>query len=230
MGIRLILFDCMETVVDVIKEPDFNDYAWWAYNGCGYENYWDGFESFCHEYSHAKKEIESTIKQYEEYNMVDRFKLMTKRMDLREQTAQKIVTALSDNYWVNYKSNCYVDISVKSTLAELSKKYNCGIVSNFMVYGGIEELLYDHGVSQYFSFVVTSIKVGWRKPHPAIYDAAVELAQLPKNEVLFVGDNYQCDYKGPIEYGFNAIHLDKKDIGKAETRITALRELTEVLL
>lgn len=180
MSIRLILFDCMETVVDVIKEPGINDYAWWAYNGCGYEDYWAGFESFCHEYSQAKKEIESTIKQYEEYNMNDRFRLMTKRMGIREPTARTILSALSDNYWANYKSNCYVDISIKSTLDELSKRYKCGIVSNFMVDGGIEELLHDHGVSQYFNFVVTSIKVGWRKPHPAIYDAAVELANYRK--------------------------------------------------
>jgi len=230
MSIKLILFDCMETVVDVVKEPDISDYAWWAYNGCGYEHYWTGFKSFCYDYSCVKEEIESMLTQYEESSMVDRFKLMVKRKEIPEPVAQKIVAAISENYWANYKSNCYVDNSVKSILAELSKKYDCGIVSNFMVDGGIEELLQDHGVAQHFNFIVTSIKVGWRKPHPAIYDFAVELAKLPKEQILFIGDNYQCDYEGPIKYGFKAIHLDKKNIGKAENSINTLGELSGLLL
>lgn len=230
MSIRLIIFDCMDTVVDVFKEPDISDYAWWAYDGCGYEHYWAGFQSFCHEYLRVREEIESTLTQYKESSMVDRFKFMVKSMEIPEPVAPKIVAALSENYWANYKSNCYVETSVKSVLAELSKKYDCGIVSNFMVDGGIEELLKDHSVAQYFKFIITSIKVGWRKPHPAIYDFAVELAQVPKEQILFIGDNYQCDYEGPLKYGFKAIHLDKKNISKAENKINTLEELYELFL
>ncbi len=47
--------------------------------------------------------------------------------------AGNAITAISKNYWHNYKENCYVDESVKSTLSYLSKKFKCGILSNFML-------------------------------------------------------------------------------------------------
>lgn len=225
-----LLFDCMETVIDVIKLPDSRLYAWWAYNGSGYEHLWDCFDSFADSYIEVKKQIDQSIKEYEEYNMLERFKLMLSKVLDKSFDASEALTAISQNYWNNYKENCYVDESVKSALSCLSKKYKCGIVSNFMVEGGIEELLKIHDIYKYFDFVVTSINIGWKKPHHEVYEKAHELAGVEKEQILFIGDNYICDYNGPVEYGFQAVLLDKNGTNtEANQKIKHIKELVVFL-
>lgn len=227
---KCLLFDCMETVVDVVTIPDLRLHAWWAYNGSGYEFLWDCFDSFADSYREAKIHIEQSRNIYEEYNIFDRFKLMLSKKQNESFDVAKVYNAISQNYWQKYKKNCYVDESVKSALSCLSKKYKCGIVSNFMVEGGIEELLKTHGIYKYFDFVVTSINVGWKKPHRIIYDKATELARVEKEQVLFIGDNYICDYDGPIKYGFHAVLLDKSGTNtEANRKIKHIKELVDFL-
>jgi len=219
---KCILFDCMETVVDVKEIPDIRMYCAFAYFGCGYEKLWKDFDSFVEDYNFARAKLEEGQIEYKEYNLFDRFSFMVKQKLNSDDEIEEAVAAISANYWRNYKANCYVDEGVKDVLSQLQPKYKCGIVSNFMVESGIEELLNDFGVARYFDFVVTSIKVGWRKPHREIYDTALKLSEAEKEEILFIGDDYICDYIGPLEYGFNAVLLDKK---KKDGKFRSLREL-----
>lgn len=221
---KCILFDCMETVVDVIKIPDIRMYCSFAYFGSGYEELWRDFDSFVEDYNFARTKLEDGLLKYKEYNLFDRFSFMVKQKLNSDDEIKEAVAAISANYWRNYKANCYVDDEVKDILSKLQAKYKCGIVSNFMVEEGIEELLDDFGVARYFDFVVTSIKVGWRKPHREIYDTALKLSEVEKDEILFIGDDYICDYMGPMEYGFNAVLLDKKN---EDGKFRSLKELID---
>jgi putative hydrolase of the HAD superfamily len=228
--LKCILFDCMETVVDVFKLPDIRMYAWFAYNGCGHEDLWESFDAFVQEYNVAKNEMDKGRAKHEEYNLFDRFSFMVMQKLKEKDKVEKVVAAISNNYWCNYMANCYVDIDVKAALADMHSRYRTGIVSNFMVDGGIEELLAIHEIDRYFDFVVTSIKVGWRKPHWGIYDVALKLSEVSKDQILFVGDDYVCDYVGAIDFGFKAILLDKKN-GRSELatnveKVQSLRELS----
>ena len=101
-----------------------------------------------------------------------------------------------------------------------------GVVSNFMIMGGIEEMLEMHGIREYFEFVVTSVEEGWRKPHPAIYSKALEYAGVTPEEVIFVGDDFLNDYTTPFELGMTPYFLDRygRKTG-LENRITSFHEL-----
>lgn len=227
---KCILFDCMETVVDVIRKPDARLYSYWAYAGCGYESLWGSFAEFAESYGRIKNELGKYYKEFKEYNLFKRFEYLARELTNDKQVIEDVTEALARNYWQNYKANCIVHDAVKSILSELSAKYKLGIVSNFMVEGGIEELLAIHGIDKYFAFVVTSIKVGWRKPHHRIYDTALDFAKVSKEEILFVGDDYLCDYEGPVKYGFDAVLLDKEWIySNAGKRIITLEQLGDYL-
>lgn len=222
--LKCILFDCMETVVDVMKIPDIRMYCAFAYFGSGYEELWRDFDSFIEDYNYARMKLEEDKLDYREYNLFDRFNFMVKQKLSSHVQIKEVTSAISANYWKNYKANCYVDNEVKAVLSELQSKYKCGIVSNFMVEGGIEELLNEFNIARYFDFVVTSINVGWRKPHREIYDTALKLSKVKKEEMLFIGDDYICDYIGPKEFGFDAVLLDKKN---ENGKYRSLRELIE---
>jgi len=60
-----------------------------------------------------------------------------------------------------------------------------------------------------------------------IYQLAHSLAWCNKEDILMVWDNYHNDYLAAKNYGFNAIHLDRKNKNIAENRIS---ELTDLLL
>jgi putative hydrolase of the HAD superfamily len=90
-------------------------------------------------------------------------------------------------------------------------KFDIGVVSNFKVPGGIECILQQQRLAPFFNFVITSIQVGWRKPHKAIYKAALIASNVRPDEILFIGDDYENDFKGPKDIGMQALLLDRMD-------------------
>ncbi|HEY9061287.1 MAG TPA: HAD family hydrolase [Pseudobacteroides sp.] len=227
--IEFVLFDCMETIVDMTQLPIRRDYAFWAYSGSGAEYLWNDFEEFFDEYRLAAESIDSKSPQYKEHSMTLRFKLMLDRRNTKEDR-KKLLERIHQNYWKNYSGRCYVEDETAEILKYLSNRYKLGVVSNFMVEDGIEDLLNKTGITDYFQFVVTSVKNGWRKPHRNIYDEAVKKAGVGPQDICFVGDDYICDYEGPVKMGIRAFLYDRKvKYPGLSDRITHLTELKQFL-
>jgi putative hydrolase of the HAD superfamily len=107
--------------------------------------------------------------------------------------------------------------------------YRLGIVSNWEP--RLRLLCAAHGIDEYFDFAVISEVEGYFKPHPRLYERALELAGVPPEDVVHVGDKMREDVEGATAVGISAILLDRT--GSLETahrpRITSLHELPEVL-
>lgn len=231
-GIKCILFDCMETLIDLTKLPNLKDYALWAFEGSGCEHYWRSFDDFYLSYVKAKDYIAKSLPEHKEYNILERFKYIAgerlNNYDIEEigKNAEKIY----NNYWQNYKSKCYVRDEVKEVLPYLSDKYKLGVVSNFMVTEGIEELLKENDILGYFDFVITSVKEGWRKPHPSIYKSALTSSNYLSEEILFIGDDFTCDYEGPRKIGLKTLLLDRENkYCNVNDRVCNFLKLKEIL-
>lgn len=82
-----------------------------------------------------------------------------------------------------------------------------GVLSNWDTRLGA--LLEGLGLMSYFRHVVLSAVVGWEKPHPRIFAAALELAGVPAGQVLHVGDNYRQDVIGARQAGIYAVWLQR---------------------
>ena len=81
------------------------------------------------------------------------------------------------------------------------------------------------GVTLRLRAVLTSARVGYRKPHPAIYAAALSLLDHDPSEVLFVGDSLPSDVEGPRAAGMRALLLDRRSAAEGEHTIRSLAEL-----
>ena len=225
-----ILFDCMETLIDVVEKPDLRLYAKWCYDGCGHETLWENFDGFLEDYRETRDAMKAAVERNRELDYLDILRSIFRKKFPSNQQADQAARQTLQNYWQNYRKNCYVDDGVKTTLKELSCKYPLGVVSNFMVDGGIEELLEIHGLIQCFRFVITSVREGWKKPHSRIHDAAAALSRVPADKTLFVGDDYECDYIGPRQYGFHPVLLDKQNrYPNVQERISAVPDLLKML-
>jgi putative hydrolase of the HAD superfamily len=58
---------------------------------------------------------------------------------------------------------------------------------------------------------VTSARAGSRKPHPGIYDVAVSALGAEVGEIVFVGDSWEPDVRGPRRFGMTAVHVWREE-------------------
>jgi putative hydrolase of the HAD superfamily len=59
------------------------------------------------------------------------------------------------------------------------------------------------GVAERLDVAVFSSEVGWRKPHPAIFERALDALEVPAEHVLFVGDTISTDIAGAAALGMH---------------------------
>lgn len=78
-----------------------------------------------------------------------------------------------------------------------------------------------HGLLKYFRFVVSSADFGLRKPHPAIFEAALDRLGVPADRAWFVGDTLGEDIAGAEAAGLRPIWLS--DRGEMPVPVAATR-------
>jgi REG-2-like HAD superfamily hydrolase len=84
-----------------------------------------------------------------------------------------------------------------------------GLISN--VAQDMESTFTRLGLQPYLNFKVTSAEVGYDKPRPEIFEAALKKAEVNPNESLYIGDQYQIDIVGARGVGIKAILIDRND-------------------
>ncbi len=84
--------------------------------------------------------------------------------------------------------------------------FRLGSVSN-RGYGGprFRQEMQELGLSELFEVVALSCDVGYMKPHPRIFECALEAMGLRPQETAMVGDNIRADVEGPKALGLTAI-------------------------
>ena len=92
-------------------------------------------------------------------------------------------------------------------LQNLSKDYSLHIITN-----GFESVqhykLANSGLQPYFEFTFTAEKVGFKKPHPKIFETAIQATQARVEHSLMVGDSLEADIEGALQCGMHAVHFN----------------------
>jgi len=90
-------------------------------------------------------------------------------------------------------------------LERLARRYRLGIVSNF--YGNLPTVCDNANVRRYFGVIVDSAQVGFLKPDPRIFLAAVETLGIKPGRTVMVGDSLARDMAGARAAGMAHIWL-----------------------
>ena len=89
-------------------------------------------------------------------------------------------------------------------LRELDLRLGC--VSNaFMGAATLHQIMVERDLGQHLEMTISSCEFGYRKPHPAIYQAAVEKMGVDPGEIIFVGDRVEQDVVGPAKLGMRTV-------------------------
>ena len=103
----------------------------------------------------------------------------------------------------------------------LARDHRLAVVTNTHQPDLVPNHLDAMGLLPCFEAVVTSVEVGWRKPHPLIYATALDALGVDAGSAVFVGDTYTPDFVGPEEAGITAFLVDPH--GRAPVPATAPR-------
>ena len=88
-------------------------------------------------------------------------------------------------------------------IEDLSKKYTLSIVTNGLTVVQ-ERRIKKSVIAKYFKDIVISEEIGIAKPHPDIFEHAINnLGEFNKDEILMIGDNIGSDIKGGINYNID---------------------------
>ncbi len=116
-------------------------------------------------------------------------------------------------------------------LTELKEKYILHIITN-----GFEEIqdikMTQSGLAPFFKEIITSEKAGARKPHPAIFNYSLQMANASANECLMIGDNQLVDIEGAQKIGMDGVFFNperEKTTVKPKYEVNHLKELLEFL-
>ena len=100
-------------------------------------------------------------------------------------------------------------ISVLNSLQSIGVRM--GVVSNttnprFMK----ENEMKAAGLEPFFDFAIYSSDTPYRKPHPSIFQLAIESLKLKPEEILFVGDNMRLDVVGAQNVGMKSAWINRE--------------------
>jgi putative hydrolase of the HAD superfamily len=87
-----------------------------------------------------------------------------------------------------------------------SRGLRLGIVSNafdpgWLLHRDLEQM----GIAERIDFAVFSSEVGKRKPHPEIFQRALDALEVAPEEAMFVGDRLYEDVRGAAEAGMTTV-------------------------
>ncbi len=120
---------------------------------------------------------------------------------------------------------CVIHPGTRESLLRLSKSYRLGVISN--ADGRIAQVLERCGIADCFETIADSGLIGYEKPHPAIFEAALREMGVAAGQSMYVGDIYSVDYLGATAVGMRAMLFDVCGAyrGREWPRVESLEEL-----
>ncbi|HVO24666.1 MAG TPA: HAD family hydrolase [Candidatus Margulisiibacteriota bacterium] len=134
--------------------------------------------------------------EYREVPSRERFCRALLRVNVTAAQAPDIAERLSLAHMAHLASMTVLPPAHRLLLRELAGRYRLGLVSNFDHGPTARRVLLDHGVAEFFPTTLISAEFGRRKPHPAIFEAALHGVGVRAAEALFIGDSVADDVVG----------------------------------
>ena len=88
------------------------------------------------------------------------------------------------------------------------------------------ELLQTLELARHFEVMSISARVGYQKPHAAIFEHALELLDVGPEQAIHIGDDPDADVMGARRVGIEPVLIDRK--GRIDTPLGAATETGEV--
>lgn len=110
-----------------------------------------------------------------------------------------------DAYFSPFIASLRVAPRAFSVLSKIGKCLSVGLISNFSYSKAIREALRKLHLDRFLDVIVISDEVGWRKPHPKIFQIFLDELKLDHDEAIYVGDDLKYDIEGAKAAGMKTV-------------------------
>ena len=187
---------------------------------------------------HAYEKVNSGMWALYRENAITKEELRDKRFQetLLEMgvVSKSLAHEISEYYLFNSPRKSNLFDHAHFVLDYLKSRYTLHIITN-----GFEEAqkikLDRSNLNSYFTEVITSEQVGFRKPNRFIFDHALNTTGANASESVMIGDDLEADVLGAMNCGFEGVFFNPKEvpIGKDPKyeykEINCLSELRQIL-
>lgn len=123
----------------------------------------------------------------------------------------ELVRSGLDAFYSSFQPHWQVEKDSISTLKSLKAMgYRVGLISNAGDARDIHMLVDRNGLRPYFDRIWISADVGVRKPHPRIFEIALDSMYVRPKEAVMVGDSLNADILGANNIGMASIWLTRR--------------------
>jgi putative hydrolase of the HAD superfamily len=91
-----------------------------------------------------------------------------------------------------------------------SSGYRLGVISNADYANDVETLIDKGHFRPYMEIILISAREGWRKPHPAMFQKALDFFQVPASQAVMVGDTLDADIAGANQMGIASVWICRR--------------------
>lgn len=128
-------------------------------------------------------------------------------------------------------SNWHIFPDARPTLEALEERdVVIGAVSNWV--WNLPELLHSLDIVRHFDFIAASARIGFEKPHPRIFEWALDKAGVEPGSVIHVGDHLDADVEGAAGVGIGGVLIDRASrysTDEIPDGVPVIRSLAELL-
>ena len=150
----------------------------------------------------------------------------------RELLDPAVVRGASDAYADAFVAAMICPPWLPDLLRQLAAGYRLAVVSNYPITAPIIRTLERDNLLLLIQTVVVSADVGYVKPHPSVFEAAVRGLSVPAASIVHVGDTWDADILGAHRAGLRTVYTrqwrDEPDPHFGEGGIVPLAEIADL--
>jgi len=187
------------------------------------------------EFLEAYKDINKDLWKLFREELIDKETLRYRRLketftEINVDLPDELLFKIADEYIYHLSKQTHLLDGTITLLEYLTPKYTLHIITN-----GFAEVqegkLNNTNLSEYFNVIINSEMAGVKKPNPIIFEKALGLANVSKDSSLMIGDSFEADVLGALNFGMDAIcyNYHKDDLPNHIKQVSHLEELMLIL-
>ena len=118
-----------------------------------------------------------------------------------------VISKAVEAYFSAFFDYCRLIPKTIEMLGRLQGSYRLGLLSNFTHGPAVEGLLDRLGLTPFFETILVSGEIGYRKPHPLVFEMLVKNLGVEKHQILYVGDSLDPDVLGATQSGLRPVWM-----------------------
>jgi putative hydrolase of the HAD superfamily len=208
--VRAIMFDFADTLVHT-ERFDYDTCLKKMAQSIGKDGISVPFEDFKRAYFDSRDRFyKQTEKTLEEQDFAERIRETLRNCGIMLNLEDEVVREAAEAFSNCFAKSITIESYLPSLLERLHKRYRLAVVSNMSLAEAIFQSLKELSISKHFDAVLVSGVLGWRKPSPRLFQAALEALDVKAVEAVFVGDSPIADVEGARKLGMKTVLVVEK--------------------